>query len=417
MLRTRVRLGLSARVLGALAILRLPAAELSELLAAEAAANPFLLPAAPPAGPTAGGIDAEGLARPDPSWQQDLMLQLGRLALPPAVARAALLLVGELDSRGWLDVPLSEIAAREGLDLADLEAALAAVQSCDPPGVGARDLAECLALQLIDLGLSPAEARATVAELPRFARRDLPGLQRALGLSVEGVAARIELLRRLTPDPVGHRGAPPPAPRLPDLVLVRSLTGPDRVALAHEALPLPRLDAALAERARAEGFGADLLDRALTLLRAVESRGATLLRIGDWLVQRQAPALRDGPGALRPVSRAECAAALGLHPSTVGRAVQGKALLADGRLWPLERLFPGPAVRGDAAGPANAAVAHRLAMLIAAEPAGRPLSDAALAARLAAEGVDIARRTVAKYRDRLRIPPAHRRRTGRRTGG
>lgn len=415
-LRQTQRLGLSARVLGSLAILRLPAADLAEHLAAEAAANPFLLPGLPPGGPLAGtALDLEALGAAETSWQVQLLGQIALLPVPPAVVRMAARLVGELDDRGWLDVPLAEIAARDGLDPDDLAAGLAALQSCEPAGVGARDLDECLRLQLIDRGLTEPEARATLAELPRFARRDWVGVGRALGLDPAGAQARAALLRGLTPRPIAPPDGPAPAPLRPDLVLVRNATGPDRVEPATDHTPRPRIDAALADRARAEGFGAEMLDRALALLRAVDSRGATLVRVGAWLVNRQAAALRLGPGALRPASRAECAADLGLHPSTVGRAVAGKALMADGRLWRLESLFsaPGPT----AGGPAARAIAHRLAALIAAEPPGRPLSDDALARMLGAEGVDIARRTVAKYRNGLRIPPAHRRRAARQTGG
>jgi RNA polymerase sigma-54 factor len=413
-LRQTQRLGLSSRVLGALAILRLPAADLAEHLAAEAAVNPFLLPGLPAAAPLpAAEIDPEGLGAAETSWQVRLLEQIALLAVPPGVARMAARLVGELDERGWLDVPLAEIAERDGLDPAELAAGLTALQSCDPAGVGARDLDECLRLQLIDRGLPEAEARATLAELPRFARRDWAGLGRALGLDPDGVQARAALLRGLAPRPVAAPDSPVPTLLRPDLVLVRNATGPDRVEPSADHTPRPRIDAALADRARAEGFGAEMLERARALLQAVDSRGSTLMRVGEWLVRRQESALRLGPGALKPASRVECAAELGLHPSTVGRTVAGKALMADGRLWRLESLFsgPGPAEGGLAA----RAIAHRIAALVAAEPAGRPWSDAALAQALGAEGVDIARRTVAKYRNGLRIPPAHRRRTMRRS--
>jgi RNA polymerase sigma-54 factor len=438
-LRTRLdlrqiqRLGLSDRVLAALHILRLPAADLAEALAREAETNPFLLPGLPPPPPAplamAPGADAlDLLAARAPDWQMDLLHQIAQRALPPGIARLAALLVGELDDRGWLDVPLADLAAQGGHDAGDLARALAVVQSCGPPGVGARDLDECLALQLVDLGLTPDQARAMLTELPRFARRDWPGLRRALGLTQAQVLARADLLRRVSPRPI----APPPGPEhhlRPDLVLTRGPLGEVGVDLARDHLPRPAIDLALARSAQAQGFGTDLLDRARALVRAVDNRGATLLRVGQWLVQRQAPALRDGPGALRAATRADCAADLGLHPSTVGRAVAGKALMADGRLWPLARLFSTPAPgtapgtargtdpapgggTGDAPAPAAArAIAHRIAALIAAEPSARPRSDQAIAQILGTEGVDIARRTVAKYRSGLRIPAAHLRRT------
>jgi RNA polymerase sigma-54 factor len=351
----------------------------------------------------------------DPDWQVALLRQIAQQALPPGIARLAALLVTELDERGWLDSPLEQIAAAGALDLPALRQALGVVQACDPAGVGARDLDECLRLQLIGMGLSDSDARATLAQLPLFARRDWQGLSRALGLTQDQAMARAGLLRRVTANPVGGRTGPAPMLR-PDLVLVRRAMGVPDVELAQDHVPRPSIDLELARRAQAQGFGGDLLERARAMVRAAESRGGTLLKIGQWLVQRQDSALRDGPGALRAASRAECAGDLGLHPSTVGRAVAGKALQADGRLWPLTALFSGPAPGSggpvqDGPPPAAArAVAHRIAALVAAEPPARPRSDQVIAQILATEGVDIARRTVAKYRSGLHIPPAHLRR-------
>jgi len=414
-LRQTQRLGLSAGVMGALSVLRMSAAELAEALQREAETNPFLLPGLPPPVPP-GIAGAEGwideLPAAEPDWQVSLLRQLALKPLDPPVARLAAWLVGELDESGWLDTPLAELALHHRLPMDTLQAALAAIQSCEPAGVGARDMTECLALQLVDLGLDPAAARATLAELPRFARRDWAGIGRALGLSPDTARGRAALLRRLTPRPVTAAAGPSQVLR-PDLVLTRSQLGETGVELARDHLPRPTVDSALARRARAEGFGDALLDRAQAMVRAVDSRGATLLRIGAWLVRRQDRALQQGPGALRPALRAECAAELGLHPSTVGRAAAGKALLADGRLWPLARLFttPAPGRDGNAPDtPGAAAVAHRIATLIAAEDPARPLTDTALQTILATEGVDMARRTVAKYRHGLRIPSAPRRR-------
>lgn len=410
-LRQIQRLGLSPGVMVALNVLRLPPSELAEALAEEARANPFLLPGLPPplpAGPVAddGGLDT--LTARSADWQEDLLHQIGLQPLPPRMAALAARLVAELDERGWLEAPLAELAAEAGCDLPEMEAALAALQACEPAGIGARDLTECLRLQLLDLGLTAAEADAMLAELPRFARRDWPGLQRALRLDRAGVEARAALLRRLTPHPLAALAAPAGQILRPDLVVTRGPLGEILVEPARDHLPRPAIDAGLARRAEAEGFGAELLERARALVKAVEARGATLLRVGQWLAQRQDRALREGAGALRAASRRDCAAALGLHPSTVGRAVAGKALMAQGRVWPLAALFTPP--RPDAREGSARALAHRIAALIAAEPPDRPLGDGALAAHLATEGVDIARRTVAKYRNGLRIPPAHLRR-------
>lgn len=415
-LRQTQRLGLSARVTAALAILRMPADDLAALLAREAAANPFLRPGLP--GPRAAAADparVEALVAPEADWQDELHRRVARLGLPGAEARLAEAIVADLDARGRLETPLHDLAAEAGVPTGAAGRVLAAVQGCGPPGVAARDLEECLALQLAAAGLDPAEARATIAELPRFARRDWAGLAAALGLDRAGAMARAALLRRLTPAPVGPASAAAAPTLRPDLVVSRAATGEMTVAPAAGHVARPSIDAALARRAAREGFGAEMLARAEALVRAVQTRGATLVRIGTWLACRQEAALVQGPAALVAATRAECAADLGLHPATVGRAAAGKALLFGGRVWPLAALFVPAAAAGagraaPGTAPAGPAAARRLAALIAAEPAGAPLSDAALQQRLAAEGVDIARRTVAKYRQGLRIPPAHRRR-------
>jgi len=453
--RQTQRLGLSQGVLTALGVLRMSADELADALLREAEVNPFLRPGLPPPAPpsrplpAAGGAGADPgtdpgdgsdrIAAAGPDWQQDLIQQITLRSLPAGIAALAVALVGELDERGWLDTPLEAIAADWGQDPASLAAALAVVQGCEPAGIGARDLTECLTLQLVAQGLAADVARATLAELPRFARRDWPGIARALGISQAEARRRGARLAGLSPRPVADRdGAAAPVMALrPDLELIRHPDGRTSVAPARGHVPRPGLDAALARQARAQGFGPDLLARAQAMIAAVERRADTLVRIGTWLVSRQAAALAPpqppgsipgagpgspplaatdrlhGPAALVGARQVDCAADLGLHPATVSRAVAGKALLVDGRLWPLARLFTPPAPgrdAGAAAAPGAAAVAHRIAALIAAEDPRRPLSDTALQRMLTLEGVDMARRTVAKYRDGLRIPPAPRRR-------
>lgn len=181
------------------------------------------------------------------------------------------------------------------------------------------------------------------------------------------------------------------------------------VSLAQDHVPRVALDTRLAERAKAERFEPELLTRARTLLAALDQRGRTLRRIGAWLVQNQTAFFFSGVAGLGPASRGAVAQELGLHPSTISRAVQGKAIDVDGRLWPLSVFFS-PALAGSD-GPVSArAVQKRIADLIAAEPGAQPLSDDAITGLLRAEGVDIARRTVAKYRQGLRIPSSSERR-------
>ena len=404
-LRQTQRLALTPVVRMSLSVLRMAPADLVEEIAREASRNPFLRHEAPRARISPGAAPATTLPEPAAqalSFQESLRSQLTQMDLPPATEALALLLVSELREDGILDVTLDELAEETGAPLCELDRALAALQSCEPAGIGARDLTECLALQLVDLGLSSADARATVAEMARFAARDWPGITRRLGIDRAEAARRADLLRRLSPRPVRAVDTAPVLAQ-PDLILTRDAAGALGVEVNARHLPRVRLDPALLARSQRERFAPDLLERARALIAALEQRGRTLQRIGDWLVARQAGFFLRGPEAMRPATRAEMAADLALHPATIGRAIAGKSIDADGRLWPLSHFFsaalPGPDGEVSAR-----AVQRRILSLVAAEPAGAPLSDAALAEALRAEGVDIARRTVAKYRQGLRIP-------------
>lgn len=409
-LRQSQTLALSAQMRIALSVLRMSSQELTEEIAREAARNPFLLH--DPSSGAAGQSLPQELTAREASMQVSLTGQLALMGLPPPVEAAAQLLVGELREDGMLDVTLDDLTAELSLPPDLLEAALAALQRCEPAGVGARDLPESLRLQLADKGLSPDEAAQTVAHLRLFIARDWAAIKRLLALPRALAEQRAELVRDLSTRPTAGTGPDDTTARetlsRADLRLERAAGGALSVTLARD-LPAARLDEALVRRAATEGFAPELLARARALIAALGQRGQTLHRIGTWLLENQpgffstGPALSTGPAALRPLTRAALAAALGLHPSTIGRAVAGKAIDVDGRLWPLSVFF-------SAALPAQGneisarQVQARISALIAAEPRTRPLSDEALVQQLNAEGVDIARRTVAKYRQDLRIP-------------
>lgn len=409
-LRQQQRLALTPQLRQRLALLRMGPAELTEEVAQAAAQNPFLRYEPHRIGPAAS---AEPLAEVQVSargeaFQEDLKRQIARKALPRLVEALAFLLIGELGPDGMLDVSLEELADEHGLPVAPLETALAALHECEPAGIGARSTGECLRLQLVDRGLTPEAAAATVAQLPALARQDWATAGPALGLDGAGLRARAALLRSLAPRPITPDEGESVILR-PDLRLVRGADGTLSVAPEETSRPRLALDGALVARAEAEGFAPEMLAQARSLIEALALRGRTLARIGDWLAETQAGFFASGPEGLVPATRRDLAQALQLHPSTVTRALAGKAIDVDGRLWPLSVFFS--AALPGASGPVSArAVQRRIAALISAEPPTRPLSDEKVASLLRAEGVDIARRTVAKYRDGLRIPPASRRR-------
>lgn len=236
-----------------------------------------------------------------------------------------------------------------------------------------------------------------------FAARNWPAIRRETGLDRASAERRAALLKRLTPRPVDPGDAAPPL--RPDLVARRQPDGSVQVRALRDSLPRLALDPRLAR----ERFAPDLLTGARALIAALEARGRTLDRIAAWLAERQAGFFHYGPAALVPATRLDLAQALDLHHTTVGRALAGKAIDVDGRIWPLSVFFSAALGSGEAAVSARA-VQRRIAELVGAEPRAHPLSDEALTERLRAEGVDIARRTVAKYRQGLRIPSSAARR-------
>ncbi|MCC5969505.1 MAG: hypothetical protein JJU15_06115 [Pararhodobacter sp.] len=409
-LRQTQSLALSPQMRVALSVLRMSPLELTEELAREAARNPFLVHVPPPSTPT--GTAPDDLAAQESSLAVSLSRQLAMMGLPVPVRAAAQLLVGELREDGMLDTGLDVLSEELSVDGDVLAAALDAIQRCEPAGVGARTLTESLCLQLTDRGLSPAEAAQTIAHLSLFVARDWVAIARVLGLSPAQAERRADLARGLTTRPVT---LPPMAPETlsrADLRLESSANGTLSVGLAQER-PAARLDESLARRAEADGFAPELLARARALLAALDQRGQTLLRIGAWLLENQSGFFHDGPAAITPLTRVRLAEALKLHPSTIGRAIAGKTIEINGRLWPLSVFFSAT-IPSDTGEVSARQVQARISAMIAAEPRGQPLSDQELVRQLHAEGVDIARRTVAKYRQDLRIPAtAARRRSTR----
>lgn len=401
-LRTQTRLALTPRMRESLAILRMPAVDLMELAQREAEENPFLRL-------RGGGLSAAGedatlrIAAGERGMVEDLVHQIRQRPLPDAVRAAAEMLAGLLREDGYLDDDLSAIAAETGRPEVQLAQGLTVLQSCEPAGVGARNLAECIQLQLVDRGLSPEMALHTVAALADLAAGRFAAAARQMAVPLAEVERIAGLLRGIDPHPVKPEAAPV-VPLRPDLSVKLAPDGQLAVTIAA-GVPVLSLDAALATSA----FATPRRLRAEALIAAVQARHDTLLAIGRAVVARQEAFFRDGPDGLRPLTRADLAGELGIHPSTLGRAVAGKGLEAGGRILPLA-LFFSSAIATEGEGLSSFVLSRRIARMIAEEAEGAPLTDTEIAARLAEEGVDIARRTVAKYREGMRIPSSRRRR-------
>lgn len=414
-LRQQQRLTLTPEMRTTLSVLRMSGTALQEHLEAQAAENPILTLSRPrseaggaaPGGPSAYdlALDITGAER---SLGERLREQLSLMALEPQIQDIAFVLTWSLSDTGYLDVDLADLAQEVQLPADRIETALAALQACEPAGVGARSLAECLSLQLIELGFEADLAQAATRVLDRLAAGDIAKAARATGLDATALAEIAEALPKLTPYP-GQAALPAPRVSLPDVELrfpdgaspeITVLRGNARtLELDEELLSVARLesDTALAS------YGTE----AEALRRALSYRTTTLTRIVAFLGDYQIGFFREGGAAMKPLTRTQLAQELKLHPTTVGRAVADKTLAYPGGVVPLSAFFSAT-LGADSQDAVSAYGAQaRIAALVAGETEDAILTDTEIAHKLKNEGVDIARRTVAKYRGCLNIPSSY----------
>ncbi|MDH6594998.1 RNA polymerase sigma-54 factor [Variovorax sp. TBS-050B] len=355
------------------------------------------------------------------SLHAHLHAQLGVLRLSAREAAFAHALIDALDEDGYLRISLDEVGAALGECGAEAEdelrTALRRVQALDPAGVAARDLAECLCLQLdavADEGTRALARRIVTAHIDLLATRDSGRLARALGVARREAQAAVDAIRRLDPRPGWQRGESTARFVVPD-VTVRKVAGAWRAALTPEAVPRVKVHADYARLFEKHGTNRspamkECLEQARWLAGNVSQRAATILGVARAIVARQKLFLEHGPLAMKPLGLREIADEVGVHPSTVSRTVHNKYIATPSGVFELQHFFS----RGlaHAAGGASAPVALQglIRELIAVEKPLAPLSDAALARQLAQQGFRIARRTVTKYRQSMNIDPFERRR-------
>ncbi|TYO88601.1 RNA polymerase factor sigma-54 [Oceanicella actignis] len=362
------------------------------------------------AGEWDGPSAAERVAQP-PSMLERLHAQIALSPAPAGVRMLAAALAGELDEDGYLRADPREVAARLGADPGAALDALRVLQACEPTGIGARDLAECLALQLEEEGALDEPMRALLAHLPLAARRDLKALSRLCGVAPEQVGRMLARLRRLDPRPGRVFDHAPLRLAPPDVFVRRDPAGGWAVELNSEALPRVLVNDVFAARVMAGGceearsYVAERRREGLWLVRSLEQRARSILKVSTAIVRLQARFFEEGVAALRPMTLRDVAQETGLHESTVSRVTAGKRLACARGAFDM-RFFFSQALAAADGGEALAAeaVRARIRALIEAENPARPLSDDALTRLLRAEGVDVARRTVAKYREGMDIP-------------
>jgi RNA polymerase sigma-54 factor len=323
-----------------------------------------------------------------------------------------------VDEAGYLTGDLASVADKLGAPFAEVEAVLGIVQGFDPPGVCARNLTECLTLQLKERNRFDPAMAALVGRLDLLAKRDLAALRRICGVGDEDLADMIAEIRNLNPKPGLAFGFTQVQPIVPDVYVRPGPDGGFIVDLNSDTLPKilvnQRYHAELSKSAKADSaktYLAEHLQSATWLMRALDQRAKTILKVAAEIVKQQDAFFVHGVQHLRPLNLKTIADAISMHESTVSRVTANKYIATNRGIFELKYFFTSSIASSDGGDAHSAeAVRDRIKHLIEAESATDVLSDDTIVERLREAGIDIARRTVAKYREALRIPSSVQRR-------
>ncbi len=368
-----------------------------------------------------GDVSALDFMVADTSLSMHLQSQLSTMKLSERDLTLARALVESLDDDGYLRTPLDELLDVAGVDprasLGEMQIALKLVQSLDPAGVGARDVAECLALQLGEIECPSMRETARVilsSHLAQLAARDIPALARALGQSPAEVEAVCDRIRRFDPRPGWQWSSPRVSYIVPD-VIVKKDRGEWVAQLNAAIVPKVRVNevyAQLFQRHRCTDnaeMGAQLQEARWTQ-RNVEQRFSTILDVAQAIVRRQRHFFEYGAMAMKPLGLREIADELGIHESTVSRVTNNKYMTTPTGVYELKHFFSRAMVSANGKECSGTAIRGLVQDIIEAESQDQPLSDAEITRQLARQGLTVARRTVTKYRQMLKIDAVGRRR-------
>jgi RNA polymerase sigma-54 factor len=349
------------------------------------------------------------------SLQQHLQQQLDLALIEPSVRKAAQELLGFINERGFLDEPLQKIGLNSSSTFKDLREALVLIQTFDPAGVGASGIPEALLIQLDRAsGKETIEYKIVKDHLEDLARKRYPQIAKAMNISVDRVTEAASNISRLSPNPGGEFDPTGNPYILPDVIIERNDDGKWSARLTGEHLPALRINDFYKDMigksgvdAKARAFLRDQIRDGRSLIRSISLRQETILAIAHKLIEQQTEFLEKGPRHLRPLTMNDIADELQLHATTVSRAVAGKFLLTPQGLMEMRAFFATGYQTESGAEVSNAGVREAIQQLISQENQAKPLSDDAITKALAKQGITIARRTVAKYREQLNILPSH----------
>jgi RNA polymerase sigma-54 factor len=327
-------------------------------------------------------------------------------------------LIDLVDEAGYLRGDLPSIAEKLGAPLAEIEAVLAILQTFDPPGVCARDLAECLTIQLKERDRYDPAMAALVANLDLLAKRDFGVLKRVTAVDEEDLTDMIAEVRRLNPKPGLAFGGGVVQPIVPDVFVRPAPDGSWNVELNADTLPRVLVNqsyyASVSKTAKNEkekNFLAECFQTATWLTRSLDQRARTILKVSTEIVRQQDAFLAHGVQHLRPLNLRIVADAIGMHESTVSRVTANKYMATPRGIFELKYFFSSSIASADGGEAHSAeAVRHRIKQMIDAESPADVLSDDTIVQRLKDAGIDIARRTIAKYREAMKIPSSVQRR-------
>ena len=360
----------------------------------------------------------EAFVAEEKSLADHLSDQLGVATADPALRMIGQAIIAEIDEAGYFRAEIEDIAERLGADPALAEAALGLVQGFEPSGVGARDLAECLAIQLRERNRYDPAMAALLRNLDLVARRDHAGLLRACSVDAEDLADMLGELRALNPKPGNAFGEVLVQPVIPDVMVRPASDGGWHVELNTGTLPRVLVNQTYYAKVSSgrqsekdEAYLSDCLQTAKWLVKSLDQRARTFLKVATEIVRQQDGFLVDGVQHLRPLNLKTVAEAIGMHESTVSRVTSNKYMATNRGIFEMKYFFTAaiPASGGGDAHSAEA-VRHRIRRLIDDEPIDAVLSDDTIVKVLRDTGIDIARRTVAKYREAMRIPSSVQRR-------
>ena len=351
------------------------------------------------------------------SLQEHLLRQLAMTELDANDRALGEVIVGSISDDGYLTTSIEDLASTTGANVAHMQDILTVVQDFDPPGVGSRDLRECLLFQLERLGKHDSLAtRIVAAHLEKLAARKLQDIARILKAPVEEVEAAANFIATLDPKP-GRPYGSDSSPYVTPEVVVKKVDGQYLILMNDDDLPRLRISKHYRSLMNETDTGKEVRDyiqervrSSAFLIRSIHQRQNTIYRIASEIVRVQTDFLENGVSHLKPLTMSDVAGVVGLHETTVSRAVAGKHMQTPQGVYEMKYFFTPGLRTDDGSVVSNKTVKDAIETLVRDEDPASPLSDQEILEILTKRGIQIARRTVAKYRIALKIAPSHMRR-------